>query len=231
MTFGYIYKTTNLINHKIYVGQHKWSGNTIDRNYFGSGKSLLKAIRKYGIQNFRCEIIDWCYNDEDMNNKEIFWIDFLQSTNRAIGYNHSDGGYVPRLSGEHNGNYGNHRPHTEEEKRHLSNVTKGHKPTFTRKHTDEERAKMGEKSREWNLTNKDYKQLSEHNKGSKMMTNGIEQHWVYVDDIDTMLEQGWWVGSCKKRQKINISENLSVIPDYIRNSTKLNIFLSILDAL
>ena len=42
--YGYIYKTTNLVNGKIYIGQHK--SNTFDTNYYGSGTILNKAIQK-----------------------------------------------------------------------------------------------------------------------------------------------------------------------------------------
>ena len=45
----YFYKTTNLINGKYYYG----SGTKKD--YFGSGKLLLEAILKYGIENFKNE--------------------------------------------------------------------------------------------------------------------------------------------------------------------------------
>ena len=46
--FGYIYKTTNLINNKIYIGQHK-SEKFEPNKYIGSGVVLLKAINKYGF--------------------------------------------------------------------------------------------------------------------------------------------------------------------------------------
>ena len=50
----FIYKTTNLINGKIYIGKYK--GNR--KNYLGSGVILKKAIKKYGIENFTREIIE-----------------------------------------------------------------------------------------------------------------------------------------------------------------------------
>lgn len=48
-----IYKTTNLINNKIYVGKDSHN----DSNYFGSGTILVKAIKKYGKENFKKEIL------------------------------------------------------------------------------------------------------------------------------------------------------------------------------
>lgn len=42
--YGYIYKTTNLINNKIYIGQHKHE--KFDIKYFGSGYALVNAIKK-----------------------------------------------------------------------------------------------------------------------------------------------------------------------------------------
>lgn len=44
-----IYKTTNLINGKIYIGQHYTSA---DDGYLGSGKILNLAIDKYGIESY-----------------------------------------------------------------------------------------------------------------------------------------------------------------------------------
>lgn len=55
MTFYFLYKTTNLINGKIYFGVHTTAN--INDGYLGSGTQLIRAITKYGKENFHREII------------------------------------------------------------------------------------------------------------------------------------------------------------------------------
>ncbi len=82
-----IYKTTNLINGKIYIGQDSNNNPT----YYGSGKLLKIAIKKYGKENFKKEILEECKNEGHLNEREIFWIHNCDSINRKVGYNISDG--------------------------------------------------------------------------------------------------------------------------------------------
>ena len=81
-----IYKTTNLLNGKFYIG--KDSKN--DPTYFGSGVLIKRAIMKYGIKNFKKEIIDTAESIEELNEKEKFWIE--QTKAQELGYNIADGG-------------------------------------------------------------------------------------------------------------------------------------------
>lgn len=67
--FYTIYKTTNNINGKYYIGKHKT--RDLDDNYLGSGKILNYAIKKHGINNFTREYLFIFDNEEDMNNKEL----------------------------------------------------------------------------------------------------------------------------------------------------------------
>lgn len=89
--YGYIYKTTNLINRKIYVGQKK-SDKFLGNKYLGSGAILKLAIKKYKIENFNVEFLEECDNQESLNNREVYWINYYGSTNSEIGYNLTQGG-------------------------------------------------------------------------------------------------------------------------------------------
>ena len=90
MYYGYVYKITCLVNGKIYIGQHK--GSSFDKRYFGSGKALRNSIKKHGRKNFLCEVIEFCSTKEELNEREIFWISELNSTDTNIGYNITHGG-------------------------------------------------------------------------------------------------------------------------------------------
>jgi group I intron endonuclease len=83
----FIYKTTCLINDKVYIGKTKYN----DPSYLGSGISLNLAIKKYGKDSFVKEIIEET-TSEDVNNREKFWIAYYNSTDCSIGYNISEGG-------------------------------------------------------------------------------------------------------------------------------------------
>ena len=67
--FGYIYKITNLVNDKIYIGRTGNSVKTrlnahIRRARFGDSTFLYRAIRKYGEKKFIIEEICYCYDAE-----------------------------------------------------------------------------------------------------------------------------------------------------------------------
>lgn len=87
---GYIYKTTNLINQSVYIGQHKRSEKSLDKRYYGSGKILLKAIKKHGKENFSCEILCWCFSQDELDKREIQFISEYKKTHKS--YNIAKGG-------------------------------------------------------------------------------------------------------------------------------------------
>lgn len=88
-----IYKTTNKINGKIYIGQDEHN----DIKYLGSGFILKRAIKRYSKENFYKETLESCKTKEELNEREKFWIEFYDSTNKEIGYNIALGGQGGRI--------------------------------------------------------------------------------------------------------------------------------------
>ena len=80
-----IYKTTNLVNGKFYIG--KDSKN--DPSYLGSGDKLKNAIKKYGRENFKKKILEEC-TSKTIDQREIYWIKETKALSR--GYNIAIGG-------------------------------------------------------------------------------------------------------------------------------------------
>jgi hypothetical protein len=83
--FYTIYKTTNKINGKIYIGKHQTKN--LDDDYIGSGKHLWNAIKKHGIENFEKEILFVFDNEPEMNAKEAELVTekfVLENTNYNI---------------------------------------------------------------------------------------------------------------------------------------------------
>lgn len=66
--FYTIYKTTNKLNEKIYIGKHQTKD--LNDDYIGSGKRLRNSINKYGIENFEKEILFVFDTEDEMNSKE-----------------------------------------------------------------------------------------------------------------------------------------------------------------
>lgn len=84
-----IYKTTNLVNGKIYIGCHKTKD--LEDDYIGSGKLLKRAVEKYGIENFVKEILFVYDNPDEMFDKESILVNeqFVEDENT---YNLKTGG-------------------------------------------------------------------------------------------------------------------------------------------
>lgn len=94
----YIYKITNKINNKIYIGQvyNKTIYDRFKRHIKSacpsSNSKIGRAIYKYGAENFVIEEIDRASSLDELNKKEIYWISFYNSTKSDIGYNLTPGG-------------------------------------------------------------------------------------------------------------------------------------------
>lgn len=88
--YGYIYITTNLINGKKYIGQKK-ANTFLAEGYLGSGKLLLRAIEKYGRNQFKTELLEECFDQESLDSAERKWISQYDAANSSEFYNIADG--------------------------------------------------------------------------------------------------------------------------------------------
>lgn len=91
-----IYKITNLINNKIYIGKTTKSIANRFRSHLKNAKNkinryLYDAMNKYGYENFTIEEIE-TVKDAIGNDREIYWIAFYKSNEKEFGYNMTIGG-------------------------------------------------------------------------------------------------------------------------------------------
>lgn len=105
MMFGIIYKITNVLNGKIYIGQttktlnRRWVEHCWESKH--DSKVLFHcAIQKYGKENFTVEQIDVACDRDELDKKEIHWIKFYNSMNRDKGYNQESGGLRNKVVSE-----------------------------------------------------------------------------------------------------------------------------------
>ena len=127
-----VYKITNKVTGKIYIGiTNQGSGARYRHHWYeariGESAPIHKSMAKYGEENFTLEIIDFADTYEELKEKEKFWIKELNSMDRKIGYNLTEGG---------DGTFG--KTHSEETKEKIRQKAIG------RKVSDETKKKMSE---------------------------------------------------------------------------------------
>jgi len=192
-----IYKITNKIDGKFYIGSHKTKD--LDDNYIGSGKYLKYAQEKYGLEYFEKEILHVFQTPEEMYAKEAEIVneDFLASANT---YNLKIGGFggwdYLNETGLNNStkskeqlqrggfkNKGKENPFASRQmkQKHLDGKIKYN--TFTGKtHTDETKQKIGEK----NSINQSGEKNSQY--GTMWINNGLVNKKIKKEDI---IPDGW----------------------------------------
>jgi len=202
-----IYRITNLINCKTYIGQHKYKETPYD-NYMGSGKLLLQAYKKYGKENFIKEVIVANIKDKETINKlEIKYIEFERKSNGNGCYNIADGGDGGSLGEEWQrkvaeANIRNHKgkPLSNEIRKKIAETLKGNVPWnkgklgYNKGHSvsEETRNKISDKlkgnqnskgrpswSKGKHLSEETRNKISEKLRGMPSSTKG--KHWKLVD--------------------------------------------------
>lgn len=127
-----VYKITNKVTNKIYIGitnqgsgaryRHHWYESRI-----GEPSPIHRSMAKYGEDNFTLEIIDFADTYDELKEKEKYWIKQYNSTDKSIGYNLTEGG---------DGTFG--RKHSEDTKEKIRQKALG------RKVSEETKKKMSE---------------------------------------------------------------------------------------
>lgn len=153
-----IYKTTNILDGKFYIGQHEQLTSGAD-NYLGSGTYLKRSMKKYGKENFVREILEYC-TSANINDREIYWINITSAC--IFGYNLTSGGEGTRgyrhtqNSREQMSESRKNVIITEEWKQHMREAAAKrdqsgeNSPTYGKVYTDEEKLKMSLRSRGFN---------------------------------------------------------------------------------
>jgi group I intron endonuclease len=134
----YLYRITNQLNQKVYIGQSNNSRRWSQHKYFArnpekTGQYIHRAMAKYGIENFIYEVIATCLIQDDANITEDILIKQYDSRNKEFGYNLNAGGFN-----------GEHSEETKEKIRQATInqiATQGH-PAQDNKWTDEQKANL-----------------------------------------------------------------------------------------
>lgn len=183
--YGYIYKTTNLLNNLIYIGQ-KHADHFIP-TYLGSGKLIKRAVKKDGAANFKVELLEEINSAELMDAREIYWIYFYHATDHSIGYNISEGGNVNRtMVGANNPFY--HKKHSLETIDKIKKANIGKTP-WNKGLTKETDIRV----KQYSISNK----RGQFAKNTVWINNTISTKMVKQENLQDYLDNGWTVGRLK----------------------------------
>ena len=206
--FYTIYKITNKINGKYYIGMHKT--NNLDDNYMGSGKLIYRAIKKYGIENFNKEILYIFDNEQDMKNKEKQLVIVSEETYNLNEGGHGGFGFINKEKKNIYGKNGTsgyglenlientvlYMKNNGKYEDFCKSVSDGLKHRFKdhdhhwigKKHKEETKKLIGIKNSQSQKGNKN----SQY--GTCWITNGKENKKIKKEDIDKYIELGYYKG-------------------------------------
>ena len=204
-----IYKITNRINGKVYIGQtivplqRRWVQHCSHSKHHCT--SLHNAIKKYGKENFTVEQIDVATTRDELDSKEVFWIQFYDSMNRDKGYNLHGGGHrnhtVSNETREKISKANTGKVRSDEFRRNAAESSRG------RKHSEETKAKLSELHKGKKLSEEHKLKLSEAHKGKKLS----EEH---IRNMSEGLKRAYSTGQrrrisggdCKSARKVQCVE-------------------------
>lgn len=203
-----IYKTTNLVNNKYYVGCHQTAN--LNDGYIGSGKHLRHAVKKYGIDNFKVEILHHASTKEEMFqiekhivNEEL--VNDVQSYNLKIGGSGGNPGIVGAFTGK------THSVETKEKQRQasLGQVTTNAKREKLSRNNGMKDAtvakKVADKLTGRTLTSEHRKNVALANTGKIIVNaNGIAKR-IPKEELQHYVNNGWKKGGLPRpRNKISL---------------------------
>ena len=179
-----VYKITNKINGKIYIGITNQGSGTRYRHHWyeariGEPSPIHKAMAKYGEENFTLEIIDFADTYDELKEKEKFYIKKFNSMDRSIGYNLTEGG---------DGTFG--RLHSEETKEKIRQKALG------RKASEETKKKMSE-ARKGKCSDKKRKHLLEISKLRCKKVYQYDKNMNLLNEFNSIAEAVKNTGICK----------------------------------
>lgn len=206
--YGYIYETTNLVDNKKYIGQHK-ADKFEPENYIGSGILLAKAIEKYGKENFSCRLLEACNSREEMNEAEKRWIKEFDAANSDNYYNIAEGGEGHTCEPW---NKGIHQPLHPNSKKALDYGR--HLPS-----SDKQRKQLSKYRSSVVVTEETKKKLSDQQKGRICVNNGVINTFIKPELLELYYSQGWRVGMDKSLSRTKEREEYR---NSYKNSKKFN---------
>lgn len=224
-----IYKITNIVNNKVYIGQSIDLWTRINEGYLQKlpkGNShnihLQRSWDKYGKESFKFEVLEYIDNYKLLNERETYWIQKYNACNKEYGYNivpegGSNRGLIKSeesklkqsiaVSGKKNGMYG--KTHTEEVKKRLSKARSVPIVQFDLN---------GNYIREWNSV----KEASEfYNIARTPITRALRKVtstscgfiWIYKDEY---IENGFNIETHRKRKNIQAVIQLTIDGTFIK---------------
>jgi hypothetical protein len=199
--YHYIYKTTNIVNGKYYIGMH--STDNLNDGYIGSGKRLWYSIKKYGKENFKCEIIEMLPDRLSLREreKELVNESILKEKMCMNLKPGGDGGFVDdehKKKFHRNGGIATihllkkyaaehlKKMKTDDEyRKKFSNIFKGNTNWVGKHHTEESKRKIG------NANSLIQRGSGNSQYGTKWITNGNENKKIKKEEP---IPNGWRLG-------------------------------------